>query len=284
MRPVLNGNGCGGETVKKFSVEILGSGTSVGVPSIGCDCAVCLSPDPLNKRLRSSVLIRSFDDAGRNDTTVVVDTTPDFRTQMLRANVRHIDAVMITHYHADHVVGIDDVRRFNHMQQRVIDCWANPATLADIRKSFGYVLVEGDNLRFGLPCLKAREVITGERFQIGALEFLPVEMDHRVMKTTGLVITSRGSKPLAYCLDVKTMNETTLQALEGSHTLILDMLREKVHPTHMNYDEAMGVVARIKPERTYFGHIAHEVEHRSFEARLPENIRLAYDGLIIDMA
>ena len=267
----------------KFSVEILGSGTSVGVPTIGCDCAVCLSADPLNKRLRSSILVRSYDEHGRNDTTVVIDTTPDFRTQMLRANVKHIDGVIITHYHADHVVGIDDVRRFNALQNRVIDCYATAPTLAQIKHSFGYVLVEQDALRFGLPCLKARELSYGNPFDIGALHFIPVELDHYVMKTMGLLISSRGSRTLAYCLDVKTISETTYAALEGADTLVLDMLREKIHPTHMNYDEALAAIRRIKPRRTYFGHIAHEIEHRAFEAKLPPEIRLAYDGLVIEM-
>src|SRR5437868_3297962 len=138
----------------KFTVEILGSGTSVGVPAIGCDCAVCTSTDPLNKRLRSSILLRSYDECGKNDTTIVVDTTPDFREQMLRSKVKQLDAVIITHYHADHVVGIDDVRRFNWMQQRVLDCHAAEPTLNQIRQSFGYVLSDHGQLRMGLPCLK----------------------------------------------------------------------------------------------------------------------------------
>ena len=267
----------------KFSVEILGSGTSVGVPTIGCDCAVCLSTDPLNKRLRSSILVRSYDANGRNDTTVVIDTTPDFRTQMLRANVKHIDAVIITHYHADHVVGIDDVRRFNLLQNRVIDCYSTAPTLKQIKHSFDYVLVENDKLRMGLPCLKAREVVYGTKFEIGALEFLPIELDHTIIKTMGLIITSRGSKALAYCLDVKIIPELAYVGLRGTDTLVLDMLREKAHPTHLNFEEAQAAMQRIGPRRTFFGHIAHEVEHRSFEAKLPADVRLAYDGLVIEM-
>jgi phosphoribosyl 1,2-cyclic phosphate phosphodiesterase len=267
----------------KFSVEFLGSGTSVGVPCIGCDCAVCRSSDPLNRRLRSSVLVRGYDATGNVQTTVVVDTSPDFREQMLRAKVQRLDAVLITHYHADHVVGIDDVRRFNYLQKQVLDCWATSETIQSIRRSFEYVLVEEQNLRFGLPCLKAREMKYGEPFQIGCLTFLPIEMDHYVMKTAGLVTSCGNSAKLAYCLDVKTLPPHSYQMLEGVDTLVLDMLREKEHPTHLNFAEAMAVVGKVKPRRTFFGHIAHEVEHRSFESRLPPEIRLAYDGLIVEM-
>jgi phosphoribosyl 1,2-cyclic phosphate phosphodiesterase len=267
----------------KFSLEFLGSGTSVGVPAIGCDCPVCQSVDPLNKRLRSSVLVRGYDQRGQVETTVVIDTPPDFREQMIRSKVKHLDAVIITHYHADHVVGIDDVRRFNHMQKQVIDCWGTDETISSIKRSFGYVLVEGENLRFGLPCLKAREIKYGQAFEIGCLSFMPIEMDHVVMKSTGLIISSRGSSKLAYCLDIKTMPEQSYELLKGTHTLVLDMLREKEHPTHLNFQEAMQVLDRIRPVRTWFGHIAHEVDHRVFEARLPKEVRLAYDGLVVEM-
>jgi len=265
----------------KFSLEFLGSGTSVGVPCIGCDCAVCQSVDPLNKRLRSSVLVRAYDPDGKINTTVVVDTAPDFREQMLRSKVSHIDAVIITHYHADHVVGIDDVRRFNYLQKQIIDCWATPDTLAAIRRSFGYVLVEEEKLRFGLPCLRAREMTWGVPFAIGSLRFQPIEMDHVVIKSSGLIISTENSEKLAYCLDVKAMPDASYGLLSGTHTLILDMLREKEHPTHLNFSEAMAVIEKVQPQRTFFGHIAHEVDHRPFESRLPPQVRLGYDGLIV---
>ena len=142
----------------KFSLEILGSGTSVGVPVIGCACAVCTSTDPRNNRLRSSALVRGYDGGGQLETTVIIDTAPDFRQQMLRARVQKLDGVIITHYHADHVVGIDDVRRFNSIQKRVIDLWATPETLASLRRSFGYVFQESGDVRPGLPCLRARTI------------------------------------------------------------------------------------------------------------------------------
>ena len=265
----------------KFSLEFLGSGTSVGVPVIGCDCAVCMSEDPRNKRLRSSALVKAYDDSGAVTTTVLIDTTPDFRIQMLRAKVRRIDAVIISHYHADHVVGIDDIRRYNGMQNAVIDCWCTAQTEESLRRSFGYVFGE---LRPGLPCLKARTMIFGEPFEIGTLKFEPLRLDHHVMDTAGFRISSRGSAALAYCLDVKRVPAETIQALRGTDTLVLDMLREKIHPTHMNLEEALAVVKQVEPRRTWFGHIAHEVDHALLETKLPPEIRIAYDGLVLELA
>lgn len=266
----------------KLSLEFLGSGTSVGVPAIGCECPVCISSDPFNKRLRSSVLVRGYDDATHSETTVVIDTSPDFRQQMLRSKTKHIDALIITHYHADHVVGIDDVRRFNVLQNAVIDCWATPTTLDSLRQCFGYIF-SFKSFKIGHPCLNARTITIGEPFQIGCLRFEPLELDHTLLMNVGFRITVGGGRALSYCLDVKSISPDSYEALRGTHTLVLDMLREKVHPTHFNLDEAMQAVKIIGPQRTYFGHIAHEVEHRSFEARLPPDIRLAYDGLIVEL-
>lgn len=265
----------------KVSLEFLGSGTSVGVPVIGCDCAVCSSSDSLNKRLRSSVLVRGYDDSDVLQTTVVIDTSPDFRTQMLRAKVKRLDAVIVSHYHADHVVGIDDVRRFNHLQNTVLDCWATRATHASLKQAFGYIFVENDSLRFGLPCLRPKTFAAGEPFEIGCLRFEPLELDHQVIVNTGFRITCGGSAALSYCLDVKRIPAPSYERLAGTHTLVLDMLREKIHPTHMNLEEAMAAIARIAPRRTFLAHMAHEVDHRTLEAKLPPNVRLAYDGLVI---
>ncbi len=267
----------------KISLEFLGTGTSVGVPMIGCDCAVCHSADARDKRLRSSAIVRGHGADGSVDTTVLLDTTPDFRYQMLRAKIRRIDAVIITHFHADHIMGIDDMRRFNIIQKQVIDVWGTAKTLESMRKSFGYVF--SDTLRAGWPSLRAREITIGEPFQIGCMTFLPFDLDHEVIINTGLKIQHTGIEngpSLAYCLDVKRMDEKAFAALKGTDTLVLDMLREANHPTHMNFIEAMAVVARVKPRRAYFGHIAHEISHAMFEARLPENIRLAYDGMLVD--
>jgi phosphoribosyl 1,2-cyclic phosphate phosphodiesterase len=265
-------------------IDFLGRGTSGGVPMIGCDCAVCNSNDPREKRLRSSALVRGHGADGGAQTTVLIDTSPDLRCQMLRANVRRVDALVITHFHSDHVAGIDDIRRFNILQKQVLELWGTAATLASMRKSFGYVF--SDTLNYGWPSLTAREIEIGKPFQIGCLKFLPMELDHEVILNTGLKVTHAGLEhgpALSYCLDVKRINEQSSRALEGTDTLVLDMLRETSHPTHMNFAEAMATVERVKPRRAYFGHIAHEIGHAAFEARLPEHVRLAYDGLTVQL-
>ncbi|HEY3320271.1 MAG TPA: MBL fold metallo-hydrolase [Planctomycetota bacterium] len=267
----------------KLSLEFLGSGTSVGVPTIGCNCAVCASTDSLNKRLRSSALVRGYDSDGTVATTVVIDTSADFRQQMLRSNVARLDGVVFTHHHADHVVGIDDVRRYNAIQQQVLGCWATAATIAGLKRGFGYVFGEDLNVRWGLPSLKPVVITPGVSFEIGCLRFEPLLLDHEVMATTGFRITCGDSAVLSYCVDVKRIPPETYERLKGTHTLVLDMLREKPHPTHMNLPEALAAIDRIAPQRTYFAHIAHEVDHRVLEARLPESIRLGYDGLVIEL-
>jgi phosphoribosyl 1,2-cyclic phosphate phosphodiesterase len=264
-----------------LSLEFLGTGTSVGVPMIGCDCAVCRSTDTRDKRLRSSAMLRGHAADGSLETSVLIDTTPDFRQQMLRSNIRRIDALVITHFHSDHVTGIDDIRRFNHIQKQVIDLWGTARTLASMRQSFGYIF--SDELRYGWPSIRAREIVIGEPFEIGTLRFEPFELDHEVIINTGLKISQRGGPALSYCLDVKRLDSRAFEALAGTDTLVLDMLREPVHPTHMNLAEALAVIERVKPRRAYFGHIAHEISHQDLEARLPENVHLAYDGLTIEV-
>lgn len=268
----------------RLTLEFLGSGTSVGVPCVACSCAVCTSTDSRNKRLRPSALVRAWEEGKPEPLcTVIIDTGPDFRTQMLRANVRRLDAVIISHYHYDHVVGIDDVRRFNHTQMQILNCWGTEHSLTRLRHSFSYIFNDGTELVPGFPNLRGKTIIPFEPFEIGPIRFEPLELDHAVMASLGFRISVGDSPAIAYCLDVKRIPPTSYDRLEGVDTLVLDMLREKIHPTHMNLEESLAAVARIRPRRAYFSHIAHETDHAATEAKLPENIRIAYDGLILEV-
>ena len=245
------------------------------MPYIGCECAVCTSDDPHNKRLRPSVLVRG------GEKTVVIDTGPDFRTQMLRAKVMRMDAVIITHFHADHFTGIDDVRRFNLISRDVIDCWSREQTHENLKKGFGYIFSEV--MRPGLPNLRPRIVEPGGGFSVGSIRFDALLLDHGRTESLGFRISNADGKGpvIAYCLDCKRVPEETVRAIEGVDILVLDMLREREHPTHLSLEEALAVVERVKPGQTWFGHMAHEVDHATMEAKLPPNVHLAYDGLVL---
>jgi len=259
---------------QELQLQFLGTGTSTGVPAIGCDCAVCRSDSPRNKRLRCAALVRA------GDTTVVVDTGPDFRTQMLRADVKRLDAVLLTHSHADHIVGLDDVRRYNYLQKQVLDCWALPETLDIVRRAFGYAF--RDTLKPGLPGLQAKPFRPGEAFTIGELEVTPLAVDHVVIPCAGFVFRQRDkTERIAYMVDCKRLPPATEKALEEIDILVLDMLRPQEHPRHFNLEEALTVVDRLRPGETWFTHAAHEVEHATIDEQLPRGIRMAYDGLVI---
>ncbi len=254
-------------------ITVLGSGTSVGVPTIGCHCAVCTSSDPRDNRLRPSILI-SYE--GRN---VLVDTTPDFRTQALRAAIERIDAILITHSHADHLMGLDDVRPFNFRQSGSIPIYAAPDTMAAVRRCFPYIF-DGAERNTNVPKLDAR-TLDGSTIDLFGLQFLPVPIWHGKQTIYGFRFGAA-----AYLTDHSEIPETSLEMLHDLDVLFLDALRYKPHPTHSTVDRSLATVERLKPKRAFFTHICHDLGHERAESMLPEHVRLAYDGLeiVVDQA
>jgi len=249
-------------------ITVLGSGTSVGVPTIGCHCAVCTSADPRDNRLRPSILV-SYD--GRN---ILIDTTPDFRTQALRIGLDHVDAVLFTHAHADHIMGLDDLRPFNYRQKGQIPIYGAPDTMAAIQRCFSYIF-DGGKKDSHVPQLDAR-LIHGEPFEVFGLEFLPVPILHGSQTIHGFRFGRA-----AYLTDHSDIPAASLEQLRGLDVLFLDALRYKPHPTHSTVDRSVKSVEQLAPRRAFFTHICHDLGHERAGSLLPPNIRLAYDGLEI---
>lgn len=248
---------------------VLGSGTSSGVPTIGCTCEVCKSSDPRDKRLRPSILIQ-YD--GHN---VVVDTTPDFRAQVLRAGIDRLDTIVYTHAHADHILGLDDVRPFNHRQRAPIPIYGAQETLDAIQRVFRYAF-ESDPASF-VPKLDLR-VLDGSPFELFGLEFTPVRLCHG----KGTVLGFRFAR-VAYLTDHSDIPEESRSKLHGLDVLFLDALRHRPHPTHTTLARAVELVEELQPRRAFFTHMCHDLAHEKTEALLPPHVRLAYDGLEIDV-
>jgi phosphoribosyl 1,2-cyclic phosphate phosphodiesterase len=245
----------------------LGSGTSAGVPMIGCKCDVCTSPHPHDKRTRPSVLISYA------DTRVLVDTTPELRLQAVANGVDRIDAVVYTHAHADHIMGLDDVRRFNAIKGGPLDVWADDPTHATLQRCFGYAFREpSPDLKVFRPHLERRHI--AGPFSIGGMTWTPVPLLHGDMPVLGFRVGR-----LAYCTDVSFIPEESFPLLEGLDVLVLDALQRRKHTTHFNLEEAVEAAARIGARQTWFTHIAHGLPHEQTNRELPEGVRLAHDGL-----
>jgi phosphoribosyl 1,2-cyclic phosphate phosphodiesterase len=251
-------------------ITVLGSGTSVGVPTIGCHCDVCTSQDARDKRLRPSILV-SFED--RN---ILIDTTPDLRTQALRARIDHLDAVIFTHSHADHLMGLDDVRPFNFRQKGQIPIFASPETMAAIQRCFQYIFDNGKK-ESNVPKLDAR-VLDGTSFDVFGMEFTPIPILHGSQTIYGFRFGSA-----AYLTDHSEIPESSMEMLKGLDVLFLDALRYKPHPTHSTVERSIRTVDQLAPHRAFFTHICHDLGHQRAESMLPPHIRLAYDGLEIQV-
>jgi phosphoribosyl 1,2-cyclic phosphate phosphodiesterase len=252
-----------------IQITVLGSGTSTGVPTIGCHCPVCTSPDPRDQRLRPSVLLTY---GGHN---VLIDTTPDFRTQALRYGIERLDAILFTHEHADHIMGLDDVRPFNFRQKSRIPIYASARTLTAIQRAFRYIFFADEEHLSSIPRLDA-QTLNGASFDLFGVRFTPVPLLHGHAPVLGFRFGDS-----AYLTDHSEVPEASLEQLQGLDVLFLDALRFKPHPTHSHIERSLATAARLAPQRVFFTHICHELGHAQTEEQLPPHVRLAYDGLRI---
>lgn len=247
----------------------LGTGTSAGIPMIACHCAVCSSSDARDKRTRTSVVV-SYGEA-----RVLIDTSPELRLQCVANHVDRIGAVVYTHAHADHIMGLDDLRRFNAASGKPIGVYADDATFATLSRCFGYAFVAPDpQARLFRPHLVRRN-ITGP-FEIAGLRWTPIPLMHGDLPVLGFRIGN-----LAYCTDVSFIPEPSFDLLQDLEVLVLDALQHKRHTTHFSLEEAMEAARRIGAKRTYFTHIAHALGHVETNRLLPENMQLAFDGQVV---
>jgi phosphoribosyl 1,2-cyclic phosphate phosphodiesterase len=238
---------------------------------IGCDCAVCTSDDPRDVRCRPSIYVEMADGL-----RVLVDTTPDLRTQALRHRVRHVDAVLFTHAHADHVMGLDEVRRYNALSRQPMPVYADAPTLGALRRTFSYIFEPDAPRGGGVPDLRLWTI--GGRFSIGRQEVVPVPLRHGPWTILGFRFGA-----FAYLTDCNGVPDSSLALLEGVESVVLDALRRRPHPTHFTVDQAVAVARQIGARRTYFTHIAHDLGHAATCASLPDGMALAHDGLVLDI-
>lgn len=249
-----------------MNITFLGTGTSQGVPMIGCSCPVCTSADPKDNRLRSSIWLQ------QGDTSVVIDSGPDFRYQMLRARVQTLDGIVFTHGHKDHVAGLDDVRAYNYWTQQNIDIFANPDTEEILRREFQYAF---SNIQYpGLPQLTIHS-LTGQDFSVGSLHFQTIKVLHYKLEVFGYRIGD-----FTYITDANYIAPQEMDKIRGSKILVLNALRHEKHISHFTLAEAVDIAREIGAEQTYFTHISHQLGlHEEINASLPEGMFLAYDGL-----
>ena len=250
-------------------VTFLGTGTSTGVPVVGCRCGVCSSDDPRNKRLRQSVKVEA------DGKFFLIDTTPDLRTQLLRDPIPRLDFILFTHSHSDHLMGLDDIRPFNFRQRESIHAFANAPTAKAIRRAFSYIWND-TQIGGGKPQLELHEV-DGE-FEHEGIDVVPLPVAHGDWTILGYRIG-----PFAYITDTNGIPDSTIEQMRGIDTLALDGLRPSPpHPTHFTISEAVEAARKIGPRMTYLIHLTHEIDHAACEATLPPNVRLAYDGLQLE--
>lgn len=260
--------------VADFSMTLLGTGTSVGVPVIGCSCPVCVSPDPRNRRLRASALVRA------GAVTVLVDSGPDLRQQALREGLREIDAVVYSHAHLDHVAGFDELRAFCWRKDGPLPLHATPACMATLKAMFGWAFAP-ENLYQGY--VKPDACLIDGPFCYGDLQITPLPVEHAAVDTIGFLFEDPGARRIAYLPDVKRIPEASMQRLRGVDVLVVDALRPQPHPTHFSLGEALETIRRAEAAEAWLTHLGHENDHAALEAQLPAGVRVAWDGLRIEL-
>ena len=257
--------------VKKLKITFLGTGTSQGIPVIGSDHPVCLSQNPKDKRLRASVLI-SWDSYN-----FVIDCGPDFREQMLVNRIEKLDGVLFTHEHADHTAGIDDIRPF-FFRQGPIPVYAQKRVIKELKRRFEYIFAEEKRYP-GAPSVLINTIKKGESFKLGNADVIPIEALHGTLEVFGFRIMD-----FTYLTDLKSISETELEKVKGTKVLVVNALREEPHHSHFNLTEALDFVKTVQPDLAYFTHVSHLLGfHDEVEERLPENVHLAYDNLVIEI-
>lgn len=271
---------------------IVGSGTSAGVPVIGCDCAVCTSADPRDRRLRSSACV-TFTDSSGIDRVILIDASPDLREQVLRQKLKRCDAIVFTHNHVDHTFGLDDVRRFNALMNAPIEIYGDERTLEHLRRVYRHIFEAHRNVNDSFVATLIPHVIdVGQRIDLFGVGFTALRLLHGKLPVLGFRIEALnerneiaakqpGALPIAYCTDVSAIPPETWPALRGLNALVLDMLRYRKHPTHFTVDEAVATAQQIGAKRTYFTHMTHDIRHAELDPELPAGMHLAYDGLEI---
>jgi phosphoribosyl 1,2-cyclic phosphate phosphodiesterase len=259
------------------SFTFLGTGTSVGIPVIGCPCAVCASDNPKNRRLRASALVRT------DETTLLVDAGPDLRTQALREGLAAVDAVLFTHQHLDHVMGFDELRAFCWRRHDALPLLGPGSCLAMLESMFGWAFEE-QNGNAAKGYVRARAVPVTNPFRHDDLLVTPLPVEHASVETLGYLFESPHTRPLAYLPDVKRIPSDTLRKLRGVELLVIDALRPAPHPTHQSTEEALAVIRAIGPGETWLTHLSHENDHEALQATLPSGVRVAWDGLRLDLA
>ncbi|MDR1305497.1 MAG: MBL fold metallo-hydrolase [Verrucomicrobiales bacterium] len=253
----------------------LGTGTSQGVPMIGCDCAVCASADPRDRRCRSSLLIQG-------DRHILIDSGPDLRMQALARGVKRLDAVVYTHCHNDHVMGFDDLRRFCEMTGRPLPVYGSAATLTALQRVFPYAFDPALQVSTYVKA-EPHEVVADREFHLGDTGLIPLTVPHGNTPTFGYIITVNGERRAAYLPDCTAMTEAMAERLRAIPLLIIDGLRERPHPTHLNISGAIAAARRVGARQTLLTHLTHHVSHADRAQLLPAGVALAYDGLALDL-